>query len=207
MMSMAATRLASQLSDPQELERRLGTVGYKDTTRGFLLGTALDVVRGQANPESFKRCVDAAGSGSFTAFFSYPVSALLKLSYTAARALAPFHGSFEGAMHHLGFRAAPRFLESTTGRMLMSLVGKDPTRLIDSMPTAYKTAWDHGTCALKWLGPRAGRLSYTNALPFAYFAGSMQQVLSSAKLRGTVVGRQVSLTECTVEFTWEEGQG
>ncbi|MET0404854.1 MAG: DUF2378 family protein [Cystobacter sp.] len=191
------------LSAQQELERRLGTVGYKDTTRGFLFGTALEVVKGQASREAYQRCVEAAGAGSFTAFFSYPVSTLLKLSYAAARTLAPYHGGFENAMQYLGFRAAPRFLESTTGRMLMSLVGKDPTRLIDSMPTAYKTAWDHGGCALKWLGPRAGRLSYTNALPHPYFAGSMQQVLSSAKLRGTVVGRQVSLTECTVEFAWE----
>lgn len=202
MASMAATRSAWHLGEQQELERRLAQVGHRDTTRGFLFSTALEAVKSQVRAEVYQRCVDAAGTSGFTAFFSYPVSALLRLSYAAARVLGPYQGGFEGALQYLGFRAAPRFLESTTGRMLMSLVGKDPTRLIDSMPTAYKTAWDHGTCALQWMSARSGRFTYTNALPFAYFVGSVQQVFTSAKLNATVVGRQVNLLECTVDFSW-----
>ncbi len=202
MTSMAATRSAWQLGEQQELDRRLALVGHKDTTRGFLFGTALEVLKAQVGTETYQRCASAAGTGTFTAFFSYPVSALLRLSYAAARALGPYHGGFEGALQHLGFRAAPRFLESTTGKMLMSLVGKDPTRLIDSMPTAYKTAWDHGSCKLQWLSARSGRFTYSNALPFPYFTGSVQQVFASAKLNATVVGRQVNLLESTVDFSW-----
>ena len=194
---------AQAFNASQELQRRQALVGPRDTTRGFLFITALDVVKNQLGKQAHQRCVEAGGIPSFTAFFSYPVSAFLSLSYAAAQELSVDQGGFSGALQYLGFRAAPRFLESTTGKMLMSLVGKEPRRLIESLPTAYKTAWDHGGCAIKWLGPKSGRLTYTNALPAPYFAGSVQQILSSAKLRGQVLSRQVSLTDCSVEFSWE----
>jgi uncharacterized protein (TIGR02265 family) len=189
----------------KELEQRLTVLTPKDTTRGFLFTAALDVVKTQVGEDAAKRCVEAAGGGSFTAFFSYPVSTLLKLSYAAARELGPKNGGFDGAMQLLGYRVAPRFLESTTGKMLLSLVSnKDPKRLIDSLPTAYRTAWDHGGCSMKWMGPKNGRLSYTNAMPVAYFVGSVQQMLAAANLRGVqVTGRQVGLTSCEVDFSWE----
>lgn len=188
----------------RELEQRLAVLGPKDTTRGFLFGSALDLVRSEGNAEALKRCVETAGSGNFTAFFSYPVSTFLKLTYAAARELSGKHGGFDGAMQHLGFRVAPRFLESTTGKMLLSLVGKEPKRLIDSMPSAYKTAWDHGSCTLTWSGPKSGRIDYVNAVPAAYFAGSMMQILAAAQLKGAqATARQTSLTEFSVEFSWD----
>ncbi|MFY0527842.1 TIGR02265 family protein [Archangium gephyra] len=188
----------------RELEQRLGAVGPKDTTRGFLFGSALDLVRTEVGPDAFKRCVDAAGGGNFTAFFSYPVSTFLKLTYASAQELSTKHGSFDAAMQHLGFRVAPRFLESTTGKMLLSLVGKEPKRLIDSMPSAYKTAWDHGSCALTWSGPKSGRIDYVNAVPAPYFAGSVLQILNAAQLKGIrATPKQTSLTEFSVDFSWE----
>ncbi|WP_434384535.1 TIGR02265 family protein [Melittangium boletus] len=187
----------------QELQRRQALVGPRDTTRGFLFLTALDVVKTQLGKHAHERCLRAVNNTAFTAFFSYPVSSLLALSYAAAQELSLEQGGFTQALQHLGFRVAPRFLESTTGKMLMSLVGRDPRRLLESLPTAYKTAWDHGGCALKWLGPKSGRLTYTNALPAPYFAGSVQQILFSARLRGQVLSRQVTLTESTVDFAWE----
>ncbi|HYO66695.1 MAG TPA: TIGR02265 family protein, partial [Archangium sp.] len=173
-MSSTPTAQTSQGSatTQQQLEQRLAVVGPKDTTRGFLFGSALELMRTEGSAESLKRCVEAAGSGNFTAFFSYPVSTFLKLTYAAAQELSDKHGGFDAAMQHLGFRVAPRFLESTTGRMLLSLVGKEPRRLIESMPSAYKTAWDHGACSLTWTGAKSGRIDYVNAIPAPYFAGS-----------------------------------
>ena len=186
----------------QELEQRLALVGPKDTSRGFLFGTALEVVRSEGTAAALKRCALAAGGEHFTAFFSYPITTLLKLTYAAARELRVLHGSFNGAMEHLGLRAAPRFLDSASGKMLLSLVGKEPRRLLESMPTAYKTAWDHGQCRLTWRGPQRGQLHYTSVIPVSYFVGSVRQVLSAARLEGRVVGQQESLTESTVDFSW-----
>jgi len=188
----------------KELEQRLALLTSKDTTRGFLFTAALDLVKSQVGEDAVKRCTEAAGAASFNAFFSYPVSTLLKLIYAAAKELSGKYGGFEGALQQLGYRAAPRFLESTTGKMLLSLVGKEPKRLIDSLPTAYRTAWDHGSCALQWMGPKSGRLSYTNTMPVAYFAGSVQQMLTAANLKGIqVTGRQVGQTSCEVDFSWQ----
>nr|QKW93778.1 hypothetical protein [Vitiosangium cumulatum] len=204
-MNSTSTAQSSTGSVAQrELEQRLAAVGPKDTTRGFLFSAALEVVRSQADAEALKRCVEAAGNSNFTAFFSYPVPTLLKLLYAASRELSSKHGGFDGAMQQLGFRVAPRFLESTTGKMLLSLVGKEPKRLIDSMPTAYKTAWDHGNCTLTWTGPKGGRLAYTNVIPVQYFAGSVMQILSAAQVKGAqATGKQLSLTESTVDFSWD----
>ncbi|HEY0094590.1 MAG TPA: TIGR02265 family protein [Archangium sp.] len=205
-MSSTPTAQSSQGSSTvqQELEKRLATVGAKDTTRGFLFGSALDLVRTELGPDALKRCVEAAGSGNFTAFFSYPVTTFLKLTYAAAHELSDKHGGFDAAMQHLGMRVAPRFLESTTGKMLLSLVGKEPRRLIDSMPSAYKTAWDHGNCSLTWTGSKSGRIDYVNAIPGAYFAGSVMQILNAAQLKGSRASvRQTSLTEFSVDFSWE----
>jgi uncharacterized protein (TIGR02265 family) len=192
------------LGSKQDLEQRLAALQPKETTRGFLFNATLEEVKAQGSAAALKRCVDASGGGSFTAFFSYPVGTLLKLVYAAAWELGNQYGGFEGALQHLGFRAAPRFLDSTAGKMLMSLVGKDPKRLIDGLPSAYKTAWEHGSCALEWTGPQSGRFTYRdNVIPYPYFVGSVQQVLSVAKLpQAQVRGRQVSLTECEVEFSY-----
>jgi uncharacterized protein (TIGR02265 family) len=205
-MSSTPTAQSSQgfAAMQRELEQRLGAVAAKDTTRGFLFGSAMDLVRTEVGPDALKRCVDAAGSGNFTAFFSYPVSTFLKMTYAAARELSDKHGGFDAAMQHLGFRVAPRFLESTTGKMLLSLVGKEPKRLIDSMPSAYKTAWDHGACSLTWSGPKSGRIDYVNAIPAPYFAGSVLQILNAAQLKGIrATPKQTSLTEFSVDFSWE----
>jgi uncharacterized protein (TIGR02265 family) len=202
-MSMAQSSQGSAATQHQ-LEQRLAVLGPKDTTRGFLFGSALELVRSEGSAESLKRCVEAAGSANFTAFFSYPVGTFLKLTYAAARELSDKHGGFDGAMQHLGMRVAPRFLESTTGKMLLSLVGKEPKRLVESMPSAYKTAWDHGSCSLTWSGPKSGRIDYVNAIPGAYFAGSLMQILNAAQLKGTrVTVRQSTLTDFAVEFSWE----
>lgn len=203
MNSTSSVQSAQGAALQQELQRRLATVGPKDTTRGFLFSSALELVRSQGGAEGLKRCVEVTGGGSFTAFFSYPVNTFLKLVYTAAQELGDKYGGFDGAMQQLGFRAAPPFLESTSGKMLLSLVGKEPRRLFDSMPSAYKTAWNHGTCSLVWTGSRSGRFTYGNAVPVSYFTGSVLQILSAAQLEGAqAVGHQASLTECSVDFSW-----
>jgi len=204
MNSTSSAQTPQAAGAQKELEQRLAALTPKDTTRGFLFTAALDYVKSQVGEDAVKRCTDAAGSASFNAFFSYPITTLLKLVYAASKELSGKYGGFDGALQQLGYRAAPRFLESTTGKMLLSLVGKEPKRLIDSLPTAYRTAWDHGGCSLKWTGPKSGRLSYTNAMPVAYFTGSVQQMLSAANLKGIqVTGRQVGLTSCEVDFSWE----
>ena len=186
-----------------ELEQRLALLGPKDNTRGFLFGTALELVRTQEGEAAHQRCLAAAGGGTFTAFFLYPMASMLKMAFTAAHELSAHYGGFDGAMQNLGFRSTPRFLDSTTGRLLLSLVGREPRLLMEGLPGAYKSAFDHGQCVLSWMGPKQGRFQYTNALPAAYFTGSVLQIFAAAHLKGQAHGQQKGLRECTVEFSWE----
>lgn len=187
----------------QDLEQRLQKVGARDTTRGFLFSTALELVKNQEGEAAHQRCVEAAGGHSFTAFFSYPLPAFLRLAYTASWELSAHYGGFDEALQNLGFRSTPRFLDSSTGRLLLSLVSKEPQRLFENLPGAYRAAWEHGGCHLKWLGPQHGQLHYQTVVPVPYFTGSVLQICAAAHLRGHAQGHQHSLTECWVDFTWE----
>lgn len=188
----------------RELEQRLATLSPRDTTRGFLFNTALELVRSQGDAEALARCLRVTEGRNFNAFFAYPVPTLLKLAYAAARELSGRYGGFDGAMRQLGLNATPRFLESSMGKTLLSLAGREPRKLIGTMPSAYMMAWHHGSCSLSWTSDRSGRFSYVNIMPVAYFTGSVLHVLSVLQAQGVqVTGRQTSLTECLVDFSWK----
>jgi uncharacterized protein (TIGR02265 family) len=192
------------MAGTSELEQRLASLTPKDTTRGFLFNAALDLVRSEAGEDAVKRCLEAAGSSGFTAFFSYPVSTLVQLIHAAAHELSDRYGGFDEALRQLGAQVAPHFLGSATGRMLLSLMGKEPQQRFDSLPTAYRMWWDHGSCSLTWVSPRSGRLHYDNAMPVAYLVGSVMPLLTGPRLQGARVnGRQTGPTTSEVDFSWE----
>lgn len=199
-----STASSQESTAERELEQRLAALGPKDTTRGFLFNAALDLVRSQGDAQALARCLQMTEGRGFNAFFSYPASTLLKLTYAAARELSGRYGGFDGAMQQLGFSATPRFLESSMGKMLLSLTGREPRKLIGTMPSAYMMAWTHGSCSLSWTSARSGRFTYVNAMPVAYFTGSVLQILSVVQAPGAqATGRQTSLTGCLVDFSWK----
>ena len=100
----------------QDLERRLAVVGPRDTTKGFLFGTALEVVKNQGTAAALRRCAAAAGSAHFMPFFSYPIATLLKLTYAVARELrSPYLKDFDGAVTS-SWASAPRRASSSPRR-------------------------------------------------------------------------------------------
>jgi uncharacterized protein (TIGR02265 family) len=205
MDSISTGQPQEPLGSPRDLEQRLAVIQPTDTARGFLYNSALELVETQVGPAALKSCNEVLGGKTQKAFFTYPMGSLLKLLHCAADALSDKYGGFEPAMQHLGFRATPGFLESAAGKMLMSLVGKEPRRLFEGLPTAYKTAFNHGACELTWLGPQQGRFVYTgNTIPYPYFVGSVHQVFSTAQMtRVSVRGQQLGPAHCVVDFSWE----
>ena len=186
-----------------QLAQRLALVSPQDTTRGFLFSTALELVRTQEGERAWRRCTEAAGSSDFKSFFNYPISSFLRLAYAACDVLGAHYGGFDEAMQNLGFRVMPRFLDSAAGKLMLSLVTRDAQRLVEALPAIYRTSWDHGQCWVTWLGPQHARLDYINAVPVAYFTGSVLQVLATAHLNGQAHGHQKSLSECSVELSWK----
>lgn len=188
----------------QELEQRLALCRPEDTLRGFFFKGALDVVRGLDDDVALQRCIEAAGGSRFMAFFSYPISALNRLLYTAAWALSERHGGFEAGMRCLGHQVAPEYLESGAGRVLLMLAGGEPRRMLNGFPSAWRTSVRHGECSVQWTGPGSGIvLIKGSTLPCDYLVGAVRGLFEAAKVAEVnATGRQVSLRETEVEVSW-----
>jgi uncharacterized protein (TIGR02265 family) len=52
--------------------------------------------------------------------------------------------------------AAPPYLSSSVGKVLLMANQKNPKLLINSLPTAYRAAVSYGECSVRWTDPGAG---------------------------------------------------
>jgi uncharacterized protein (TIGR02265 family) len=188
----------------QELEHRLALCGPEDTLRGFFFHGALEEVRGLGDPAALGRCIEAAGGDRFMTFFSYPVGALNRLLYAAAWELSEKHDGFGGALRHLGQRIAPVYLGSSAGRVLLMMAGGEPRRLLEGLPSAYRTSVRHGVCSVQWTGPSRGLVRIQGStLPTEYLEGALRGVFESSKVANVKAhGRQVSLSDTEIDVSW-----
>lgn len=190
----------------EELAQRLSLVPPSDTARGFIFTTTLDAVRSEADEAVLKRCLDVTAGGSFVPFYNYPVRSLLCLFYTAAWELSDKHGGFERAMWYLGSRSAPNFLQSTVGKMLLTLSGASVKQLLNHIPATYPTIYNHGSCSLGWTEPGSSQLClHGNLLPPPFIEGAVFQVLRAVRPSGrlSVQVRRVAPKENVLTVSWE----
>ena len=187
-----------------ELEQRLALARAEDTLRGFFFTAALKVVRNECDETVLRRCLEASGEGRFMAFFSYPVSPLLRLLYAAAWALSEKHGGVDAALRYLGRQVVPDYLESSAGRLLTMLPAGAPKLLLSNLPPTYRTAVMHGECSVTWTGANRCVLRIQrNALPMPYFEGALQGLFESLRFKHVkVVGRQVGPQESEFSLSW-----
>lgn len=195
----------AELGTPEDLEQRLRWIPLGDTVRGILFNSLLEAVRQEVDEEAFQRCITAAEAPHFLAFFNYPVRSLLKLTYTAAWALSEKYGGFEKAMHQLGNRAVPDFLESPIGWMLRAVTGVDARRILNWVPVVFPTVYNHGSFKLTWLDDKQGRGVMSGALfcpPFT--EASIGQLLTPFHLPElSIRARRVGLLDTEVLVSWK----
>lgn len=201
---MASTQDEAKLGSPEDLALRLTLVPPRDTARGYFFNCALEQVRLRGDAEALGRCQEASGEKDFTAFFNYPISALVRLLYEAAWALEDSSGGFENALRELGQRVAREFLGNSVGKALLLVAGKSLRWLTDSLPTAYRTGWHHGEGAVRWLGPTRCLVSiHGNVVPYPYFEGIFQEVFQAAGATGFQArGRQRGPADTEYELSW-----
>ena len=193
-----------EIGSQQELEQRLALARPEDTLRGFFFTGALELVRSLDDAVVLNRCVEAAGGDRFMAFFSYPVTSLNRMLYTAAWALSETRGGFGGALRALGHRVVPDFLDSAAGGALLRLAGRDPKRLLTSLPAGYRTVILHGECSVRWTTPTSGTLVVrNNTIPMEYLEGAAQGIYELTKIANVkVVGRRGGLTDSEIDVSW-----
>ncbi|WP_257457211.1 DUF2378 family protein [Archangium lipolyticum] len=201
---MTLVQSLARLDSPQELERRLAVVRPGDTACGYFFNCALDEIRRQGDAALLRRSIDVAGQEKFAAFFNYPITSLLQLVYTAAWGLSEKHGGFEGAMWHLGSHVAQEFLRNTVGRTMLLLAGKNPKRLAEGLPSAYRTGWQHGASTVQSSGPgRYTAFIHGNVIPHPYFEGVLSEVLIATGVANVkVTGRQIGPADSEFSLSW-----
>ncbi|PTL83899.1 TIGR02265 family protein [Vitiosangium sp. GDMCC 1.1324] len=205
MSGKALRQNVRDLGSAQELERRLALARPMDTMRGFFFNGALAAVRSLGD-EAEQHCLDAGGETGFTSFFRYPVTAYLRVIYTASWLLQEQHGGFEAAMRHVGSMAAPPFLSSALGKALLMVTQGNPRMLISNLPTAYRTAVSYGECSVQWTGPRSGLLiTRHDFMLHLIHEGALLALFEVLGTRGVQVsGRQVGELDNEITFSWEQ---
>ena len=189
----------------QDLEQRLAVATPDKTCRGMFLKGVLQVVKSLGDETAVQRCLEASGQTRITDFFSYPIASQLRLTWTAAEFLAPRTGGFEEALRLLGRQATADFMASLAGRTIVALTGRDPVKMVNSLPTAFRASVNYGRHTVEWTGPKSGRFFLDGDLmPEPVNAGIVEAALMAADVKGVQVqGRQVSLTQCECLFSWE----
>jgi len=205
-MGQDATTRAPVAADlARELEWRLALATPEKTTRGMFLKGILQVVRSLGDEAAVQRCLAASGQTRITDFFSYPMTSHLRLAFTAAEYLAPRSGGYDEAFRLLGRQATADFMSSLAGRTMLALTNRDPVKMLNSLPTAFRASVSYGQHSVEWTGPRSGRFILKGDLmPVAVNTGILEGVIMSADVRAVKVeGRQLALADCECVFSWE----
>ncbi|HEX8433983.1 TIGR02265 family protein [Archangium sp.] len=189
----------------QELERRLALATPGDAVRGLFFNSMFELVRTLGDEAAVERCLEASGERRFFDFFNYPVSALLRVTYTAGSELSARYGDFDGALRQMGHLAMTDFFGSVMGRTLRHLSGQDVRTLVSSIQAIYRMTMSYGERRVEWESPRKGRLILQrNFMPFAYHEGGLRTTLDLMGARSVrVVGRATGPLDSEYEFSWE----
>lgn len=172
--------------------------------RGFFLQAYLQHLRSLGDEALLARALALCGPGPLIELFEYPVRLQLELLALRMPSLVARHGDGTEALRVVGREDVMRFLESTTGRLLTKLTGRDPKRLLSHTPLGYRMSSALGEQTQEWHGPRDCRwVMKDQMMPLAFHEGIMLGLLDWGGARDArVVGRQLSLLDSEYRISW-----
>lgn len=207
-MHMESRTLASPpvpVGSPEELEWRLSLLDPSETLRGVVFNSVLEVVRQLGDEQAVAQCMRVTGEQRFMDFFNYSYRALIQMTYTAAQLLGTRYGSFEQALWKMGHQSAVGFYSSTAGRAVLLLARGGPGRLLDTLPSAFHTAWKSAEVTVALTGPRSALFVYKrDFMPRPYTEGGLMGTFEAAKVRGFKVHpHPLGPLDTEYELSWE----
>jgi uncharacterized protein (TIGR02265 family) len=188
-----------------DLEERLAMAAPGDTVKGVLCNAALTAVGKVLDPITADSCRAASGERRFIDFFNYPIASFLRLSFTAAELSRSKLGGLDAAFRTLGKQAVDDFLSTAAGKTLRSLGSSHPHRLLATLPSAYRTALNHGERHIQLASEgRCVLKMRRDFLPHPYHEGVLSALLSSLGMGlAQVLGRRVGVLDADYEITWD----
>ena len=207
-MRMASGTLSSPPLTPgsqEELEWRLSLIEPSEKLRGVIFNSVLEVVRQLGDKQAVAHCRAVTGEGRFMDFFNYPYRSLIQMTYTAAQFLGTRYGSFEEALWQMGHQSATSFYSSTAGRAVLLLSRGGPARLLDSLPSAFHTAWKSAKVTTRLTGPKTALFIYKrDFMPRPYTEGGLMGTFAAAKVKGfKIQTRPIGLLDTEYLLSWD----
>jgi uncharacterized protein (TIGR02265 family) len=100
--------------------------------------------------------------------------------------------------------AAPPYLSSSVGKVLLMVNRNIPKLLITSLPTAYQAAVSYGECSVRWTGPRSGLLlTKHDFMLHLIHQGALLPLFDAMGTRNVqITGEQVGILDNEIVFSW-----
>ncbi len=189
----------------QDFARRISLAGPSDTTRGVFCLGLLRTVRALGDEDLVKRCLEASGEKEFVEFFNYPMASYLRMISCAIWLLAVRYGGIEEALRQIRRMAAADFRESTGGKAMGVMHGKDARSLLDTLPVVYRVAMSFGEQEVVWVAPARARFVLKGTfIPYPFHEGVLLEFLEKMNVqRVRVSGRQTGELDSVYEIAWE----
>jgi uncharacterized protein (TIGR02265 family) len=186
------------------LEHLLSLTQSSDTCRGLFFNGLLEAVRSLDGEDLRTRCFKIVGERKFVDFVSYPVTDFLRGVFFVAETLGPSQGGAERVMHQLGKRGTADFLGSTVGKTMLALAGREPFRMLASVPNGCRASLSYGERSVERLDAQHARLlARRDFLPLPYNEGLLSAVLELSNARGfEVKGRRRTLLDVDYDVSW-----
>jgi uncharacterized protein (TIGR02265 family) len=198
-------RVTVMVIDARDLAARLALAKPSDAAKGMFFNGALSAIKTLAGDAAADRCRQISGEKKFIDFFNYPITGFLKLTYTAAEILAPKLGGYEAVFRALGKQAVDDYLATTVGKTLLAIAGKNPKRLLYTVPSAFKAAVTYGERKVEFRGDSGCLFSMRgDFMPHPYHEGVLKTVLEALTGAETsVVGTRLGVVDADYEITWK----
>lgn len=190
----------------RQLRHRMAMTSPTDTAHGMFFSGVLETVRTLGGSEAADRCQEVSERRRFIASLPYPVSGLLRMMLVAVKELGPRAGGGSAVLRRMGRQAAHDFLRAPAGRTMLVLSEGSPRRLLQQLPSSYRTAVSYGERRMIGFPPgNMGRfVTQGDFMPPAYTKGLLQGVLEESGARNvSVMGSAVGLLDCEYELAWD----
>ena len=187
-----------------DFAQRISLAAPTDTARGVFCMGLLKALEELGDAETARRCLEASGEQKFVELFNYPIATYLRMVSTAMHLLAEKYGSIEEALRRIGRRAAADFRESSAGRAMGVMHGRDARRLLDCLPVVYRVSLSFGMYELSWVAPAHARFRVKRTfIPYPFHEGVLLELIEKVQVyRAKVQGRQTDVLDSEYEISW-----
>ena len=188
----------------RDFARRISLATPSDTARGVFCIGLLKAMEDLGGAEAARRCLEASGEKNFVELFNYPITTYLRMVSTAVHLLAAKYGDIEEALRRIGRRAAADFRESSAGRAMGVMHGRDARRLLDCLPVVYRVALSFGMYELAWVAPAHARFGVKRTfIPYPFHEGVLLELIEKTNVPQLKVrGHQVAPLDSEYEISW-----